>query len=512
MLIYRATSGPKHSLRRAFTLVEMMVAVALVLLMMTMFAEIFSLATGSMSKQKALAELDQRQRLFSTVIRADIQSRTFSKVLAVHPAAGPFTGEPGYFYISENDLDDVTDDVLQFTVARPDGGSDPFYGKARQLLDRSFAGVTANPNQPENDDGVVDGFGSSDRAEVAYFLRNGTLYRRVLLIRNHPLSDGPMTEPPNPVSLIQPGIYPQGTGMTGTNYVSGGGTRFLADFDYSATYDYTANRLEFLGRSSLYGTKGQGNSLVLGLPSRRFGFRPTPNPVSSRPFEYLPSGDFIGRFTHEETSHLNFGFPGNPGLGPDGNYGTADDTNPYSNPSLALNLDKTVSIYANGGRQGEDILLTNVHAFDIKVWDDVMGDFVDIGHSGMASVSGTPTNGTYSQARNQNPAYGPRNAGNNRCFDTWHPNMNPLGALPPYVITNPAPYRPVIGAGPDGQPGRAGIDDDGNGTPDDNTEFGWPGSDDILAPMKAIQIRIQYRDVSSDLTRDVTIIESLEKQ
>ncbi len=32
--------------------------------------------------------------------------------------------------------------------------------------------------------------------------------------------------------------------------------------------------------------------------------------------------------------------------------------------------------------------------------------------------------------------------------------------------------------GPDGQPGNAGTDDDGNGTVDDKSELGWPGSDD----------------------------------
>lgn len=34
--------------------------------------------------------------------------------------------------------------------------------------------------------------------------------------------------------------------------------------------------------------------------------------------------------------------------------------------------------------------------------------------------------------------------------------------------------------GPDQKWGKAGFDDDGNGTPDDATEFGWPGSDDLL--------------------------------
>ncbi len=37
---------------------------------------------------------------------------------------------------------------------------------------------------------------------------------------------------------------------------------------------------------------------------------------------------------------------------------------------------------------------------------------------------------------------------------------------------------PAGSGGPDGQPGFAGVDDDNNSVADDETEFGWPGSDD----------------------------------
>src|SRR5262249_10464362 len=49
--------------RAGFTLVEMLVAVALVIIMMTLFATIFQMATGAMQKQKGLSENDQRVRL-----------------------------------------------------------------------------------------------------------------------------------------------------------------------------------------------------------------------------------------------------------------------------------------------------------------------------------------------------------------------------------------------------------------------------------------------------------------
>ena len=43
------------------------------------------------------------------------------------------------------------------------------------------------------------------------------------------------------------------------------------------------------------------------------------------------------------------------------------------------------------------------------------------------------------------------------------------------------PLARLFGAGPDGQPGVAGTDDNQNGVTDDAGEFGWPGSDDARA-------------------------------
>jgi len=52
-----------ESRRAGFTLVEMLVAVAVVVVMMSLFAQIFQMATSSMSLQKGMAENDQRVRL-----------------------------------------------------------------------------------------------------------------------------------------------------------------------------------------------------------------------------------------------------------------------------------------------------------------------------------------------------------------------------------------------------------------------------------------------------------------
>src|SRR4029077_12961807 len=59
-----------------FTLVEMLVAVAVVVVMMTLFATIFGMATSTMGKQKGLAENDQRVRLVIAMLRNDLNGTT----------------------------------------------------------------------------------------------------------------------------------------------------------------------------------------------------------------------------------------------------------------------------------------------------------------------------------------------------------------------------------------------------------------------------------------------------
>src|SRR5262245_23723803 len=68
-----------HS-RGGFTLVEMLVAVGLVVMMMTLFAQIFSMCTGTMATQKGISENDQRVRMVSTLLRGDLKNRTMVDV------------------------------------------------------------------------------------------------------------------------------------------------------------------------------------------------------------------------------------------------------------------------------------------------------------------------------------------------------------------------------------------------------------------------------------------------
>ena len=54
----------------------MLVAVAVVVVMMTLFATIFQMATKTMSVQKGLSENDQRVRLVIAMLRNDLNGQT----------------------------------------------------------------------------------------------------------------------------------------------------------------------------------------------------------------------------------------------------------------------------------------------------------------------------------------------------------------------------------------------------------------------------------------------------
>jgi hypothetical protein len=145
-------------------------------------------------------------------------------------------------------------------------------------------------------------------------------------------------------------------------------------------------------------------------------------------------------------------------------------------------------------RRGEEILLTNVIEFDVKVWDEGVRQFVNLGHD----IPG----GHYNDAnRNKTPDYGNR-------YDTWHPHP---------ALGEP-PYRPTS-VGIDRQPGVAGENDDLDTGPNpidsppvppstESAERGWLGTDDEVR-LKAIQITVRYMDPQDKLVRTVTITESL---
>ena len=150
--------------RRGVTLVEMMVTVALVVLIMTIIVSVFRSATGAVRGVQISQELDSSLRRLEATLRQDLSGATARFTPPLNPK-----DNLGYFEYGENAPFDLqgedTDDWMAFTVKAPEG--QPFQGRYWD---------------PSGNQAIQPIIITSEYAEVLYFLRNGNLYRRVLLI------------------------------------------------------------------------------------------------------------------------------------------------------------------------------------------------------------------------------------------------------------------------------------------------------------------------------------------
>ncbi|MCA9074136.1 MAG: prepilin-type N-terminal cleavage/methylation domain-containing protein [Planctomycetaceae bacterium] len=550
----RQQPSATRSARHGFTLVEMLVSVALVLVIMTMFASAFQIATGTLLKHRGIAENDQRARAAVAILDGDLTKRSFqqSSTYTIRDIAYPLVRDPvvldaaeypvfgdptyltdlanranqqglgivplhpdyfnattrnvdvderGYFYISENDPDNDVDDVLQFTMDGTElalGNTDEltYKGRARPLSTPTWP-LPADQDQPIWDDGVgftsslgsfaanENGTGESELAEVSYFVRNGNLYRRVLLIRQprFPSASGTDDQPYND-TLTQdfiPGNYTTTEDLTPTAL---GVTDFWNDFDYSASRldakdgSSPTPKMFFHWSESLQNTSTgnivDGKYLALGNPQNRFGHDPSPRlsvtGLQGRPKEYMDPtliDTYIGRYTHEETSSQFFLHPGLPYA----NGGTVNVLTPFS-PGYddAISPGDAVPDEFDGGlREAEDLLLPNVHAFDIEVWDAAIQQWVDLGHLNggvggdgdwhqdqIIDGSGSPTFPDLTAGNTVPPhlgavrhmyRYGSLDASLaptsfNRIFDTWHPGFD-FDTTDTSTLDDIPPFRPL---------------------------------------------------------------------
>ena len=539
-------SDSRSAFNSGFTLVEMLIAVTLVLLMMTLFTSIFEMATSSLSTQRGIASMDQAARAVTTALRADVAKRTYRYVQPYYPteAAGnsptPFGNRAGYIYISTNSPYSGLDDIIQFTVSADQTSEEldetEYFGASRLLYDLSSDAdfgtaaarevrLTSNPNQPEADDASLrtNEFSSSPAAEVCYFVRNGGLYRRVMLLRRplpvagQDLSIAPrsavsgneyMLPHPAPTDTVFGGIIgvvttplaiEQFDSANSDHFQLGASEDAPVSWNVRGTndlwryFDFAAvpgslhtpsggialpNGASFMGIDALDNTGGAGSALLggqLGSPLNRFGFNYLTG--FSREHDNSTEMQFIGRFSQGETSDPRFNYPMAPCRPLDltdpstvtevtvplsvGQTASTINTgallgngNPMdlTGTPLTLNQNGIVTQFSGADgrgsvRQVEDLLLSNVHSFRVKLWDSRLQRFVTPSNSDLAPLS-TPSGiqtvvGDYHVNRNLNPGYGPHGprvaagvagaAADNHVFDTSHPQT---GLNAPFI-----PYR-----------------------------------------------------------------------
>lgn len=184
MKVYRRMNAVLLRRRRGVTLVEMLVTLAVLLLMMALVVQIFQAATGAMNAAQVYQELDDKLRRFDSTVRSDLAGATARFTPPLDPQENRGYFEYGENEFADNDGED-TDDYIRFTAKAPVGR--PFTGRMWPKPPRvQFAsGGTVGQAQTYSDViGQADGpiTVTSEYAEIIYFLRNGNLYRRVLLV------------------------------------------------------------------------------------------------------------------------------------------------------------------------------------------------------------------------------------------------------------------------------------------------------------------------------------------
>jgi len=432
--------------RRGFTLVEMLVSTALVLLIMVLFAQIYGAAVGTLREQEGLAKNDQKARAVVNILRSDLTARTYREIplshgnrneptvaarglVPIHPRCLVIdNAQRGFFYLSENDPGDGTDDVLSFTMSiREPGGY--FNGRVE-------AGTASQVNHPDGDDGISnDGMTRSRHAVVTYFLSDGRLHRRINLLRD-PLSVPNPWQPDSGASFKLP--YQPSNESALTNLGQGSPL-----FPYSSKY------------TDWYHT----NALA------RQENPPGPPPPPPSPLDQVT---ILGAHSLDN----RFGIANAPIGVPrfrEGHNSGGNPTGEYSGTNFQGRAALT------DARTGEDILLSGVVSFDVKVWEPQDanqngtadsyegvsrgGRFVDLGHGTLSRPDNTTepsqtgpfclTIGTGGNATwgRQNSAYNPGGPSGYAAFDTWHPYA-PSGTEPPALpaALPPAsvvPYYPL---------------------------------------------------------------------
>ncbi len=473
---------------RGMTLVEMLVATAATLLLMAAVVQVFGAFGTAITNSRAVLETDARMRTVAWRLRTDLGGVTSRLVTPTLNDAGD-----GYFEVIEGPQTDVTDaisgasvttgvapvgptdcdDVLLFTTR----SADPLF------IGRAPTGGSSAAFQ-------IDTLESSV-AEVAWFARitpgtsnppTYTLYRRQLLVMGY-----------------------VGTDPFWTNY---GSTSFNS-ISLAAAPFATATKMfdTFFNLPCDVSVRREAN----GLEDRLF-----PNALGDlarREARFMHNisgtvsgGDFPYRFVAHQTASLS---------------GTTE----VLPPSLdGLIFDSTSQRY------GEDVVLTNVIAFDVRIFDPaaavvipgatplVPGDpgftgsptasgaYVDLGHGTANALLAPSVFPHFSGNGDPRSKLDSANDGGRRTFDTWTTHYEANGKDDD-VDTTTDEGTDGLDNDSDGKIDEPPYDADGNGVYTDAGDD--PGEFETLPPyshpLRGIEIRIRCYEPSSRQVRQVTV-------
>jgi prepilin-type N-terminal cleavage/methylation domain-containing protein len=501
----RPSDRPARLATRGFTLIEMLVSLAITLIMMGAVVTLFGVVSESVSKSRALVETSDRLRAAREIIQQDLQGAT----ARLTPPLTPENDE-GYFEIIEGPSSDGSismspyqyysgltpqvftpalfgdcDDALMFTVRSRTG---PFLGK--------YSPTSGTPR-------VIE----SPLAEVVYFL-----------VQDGPIIDATMSPPMRlctlyrRVLLVSPSLAHYNLPFADF-YTFNDVSAHYATFTTPPNQRMVPNTLGDL-------TKRENRFAHYGdLTSTNYGYFPFlvhTGMLPQVPFAVVPTGASVP----QAATYSSTVFPAN-------------------RPSVGGFL-----VPLSGSRLGDDVLLTNVIAFDVRVWDpdaplgDNSGIIVKPGdpgwNTGLTAVKrGAYVDLGYSHTQNVTPISQfsrinpnairsglpvPRLAANQRIYDTWSLHYENDG------IDNDGANGADLGTNglDDNANGlideqllnilNNGINDDSDGQIDEDDEY--TGEYETLPPygypLRGVEITLRVYEPSSQQVREVVIVQNFD--
>ncbi len=482
-----------------YTLVEILVATTLTLILMTAVVAVFGGVGDGISKSRRAMEQVDRLRTAAQQLRLDLQGVTVT--LDGRPARpeenqgyfeyieGGILGLPKAINAVTGGTNDTSvgerGDILMFTTRN---AARPFLGRYSLSVDSS------NPTL------------QSDVAEVAWFLRGTTLHRRVLLVapgvaQNQSFASLQKSSTRSyyatndiSVRMVNGLLVPNTLGDLTKRE-----NRF-AHVSYAPYYQSPINAFPFDARS--WGLLGLPTLAECSSPSWISGWvnGTTPAPSLSSSLPKMSQG-----IDYWDNSSIANAF---------GLSGTA---------SIDQYLNQTKQ---DGVRLADDVILTNVIGFDVKVWEPAWnngsGGYVDLGYNGVQYNSATlpvprpPTGptiprfdhlGTPKSGLAVNPL-APQTP-QQRVYDSYCFSYENEGiyafnnsGIPQTISFNSANYPQGLGKYPAGT-STNGLDDDGNGIVDDENEL--ITQPPYPVPLRGIQVKIRCYEPDSRQIREVTI-------
>ena len=364
----------------------MLVAATITLLLMGAVVSMFGYVTNKVTDSRAVIELNDQIRNAKQRLQLDLMGATAPTIPPLNPDS-----EQGYFEVVEGPMGPVlsqysggfdysvgdNDDVLMFTTRGVNG--EQFTGRGYPSVANLSVGLMRSP-----------------LAEISWFIRNSTLYRRVLLIRPSLNVGTSHFYAYYDVSMHQEGgLYDRRAMPFGTYTTAGAGSypyvvaNTLGDLTkrenryahQPLAYPYDAR---FWGRPLNGNTTNPANRPGFGLPTLyESGSTNWPFPFYGPPPQYAPYTHYLPDPLRANDPLAGVYIVPSSVLAPNGSFSSvlggalplrgASNTSGYSgwttNSFLYSGTSSADTVPGYSSSRYDDVMMNHVLSFDVRVWD-----------------------------------------------------------------------------------------------------------------------------------------------